>query len=164
MLAPRTTVDLDAYPDLVVVYLGMRANTLRGLVRLLRVGPQIDAAVAAGPDGLLRHERILFGLFPLHVGMRQYWRDPEALERFTRAEPHRTWWSAFGKDPRHNGLWHEASYRRGGMEALYTSMPNVGLASFAPTVPATGRMFSARQRAGLPGQAAAPVVAEADVA
>ena len=31
----RRTVDLSAYPDLVVIYLGMRVNTLTGLKTLL---------------------------------------------------------------------------------------------------------------------------------
>jgi len=35
----RHTVDLSAYPDLVVVYLGMRVNALSGLKRLLGLGP-----------------------------------------------------------------------------------------------------------------------------
>jgi hypothetical protein len=52
----RTTVDLSAYPDLVVIYLGMRVNSLRGLKTLMRLGPAIKSAVAAKPDGLLLHE------------------------------------------------------------------------------------------------------------
>ena len=46
----RCTVDLTAYPDLVVIYLGMLANNLRGLWTLLRTGPEIDRAVAELPD------------------------------------------------------------------------------------------------------------------
>jgi hypothetical protein len=30
----RRTVDLSAFPDLVVIYLGMRVNELRGLIDL----------------------------------------------------------------------------------------------------------------------------------
>ena len=33
MAVERRTVDLSAYPDLVVIYLGMRINALRGLKR-----------------------------------------------------------------------------------------------------------------------------------
>ncbi|MGO9323229.1 MAG: hypothetical protein ACLP07_01595 [Terracidiphilus sp.] len=36
----RRTVDLSAYPDLVVVYLGMRVNRLTGLKTLFGFGPQ----------------------------------------------------------------------------------------------------------------------------
>jgi hypothetical protein len=97
MKAIRQTVDLSAYPDLVVVYLGMTVNVLTGVKTLLGFGPKIEGSVAARPDGLLLHENIFYSLSPLHVGMRQYWRDFESLERFTRAEPHREWWKQFCK-------------------------------------------------------------------
>jgi hypothetical protein len=68
----RTTVDLSAYPDLVVIYLGMRVNSPRGLKTLLRLGRGIKAAVAAKPVGLLLHEGLMFSLWPVHTGIRQY--------------------------------------------------------------------------------------------
>ncbi|MFF5075699.1 monooxygenase family protein [Actinoplanes sp. NPDC000266] len=37
----RQTVDLSSYPDLAVVYLGMRVNRLYGLRTLMGYGPQI---------------------------------------------------------------------------------------------------------------------------
>jgi hypothetical protein len=67
----RQTVDLSAYPDLVVVYLGMTVNALTGVKTLLGFGLKIDS-VAARPDGLLLHENIFYSFFPLHFGMRQY--------------------------------------------------------------------------------------------
>jgi Domain of unknown function (DUF4188) len=88
MKALRQTVDLSAYPDLVVVYLGMTVNMLTGLKTLLGFGPKIEGSVAARPDGLLLHENMFYSLFPLHLGMRQYWRDFDSLERFTRTDPH----------------------------------------------------------------------------
>ena len=91
----RRTVDLSSYPDLMVVYLGMRVNALAGLKTVLGFGPRIADSVRANPDGLLLHENLLFSIIPLHVGMRQYWRDFESLERWTRSEPHRAWWKAF---------------------------------------------------------------------
>src|ERR1700755_2037176 len=94
----RATVDLSAYPDLVVIYLGMRAEAFRGLFRIAKLGPQIQKSVAAKPDGLLHHEQLFFGLFPLHVGMRQYWRDFESLEKWVRTMPHQGWWVDFLKD------------------------------------------------------------------
>jgi hypothetical protein len=39
--ATRTTVDLSAYPDLVVIYLGMRAEEPRGIETIQTLGPQI---------------------------------------------------------------------------------------------------------------------------
>jgi hypothetical protein len=38
------TVDLSAYPELVVIYLGMRVRTFPGIKTLLGLGPQIDKA------------------------------------------------------------------------------------------------------------------------
>ena len=60
----RQTVDLSNYPDLVVIYLGMRVNRLTGLKTLFGFGPQISASVDASPDGLLLHENFVFSLFP----------------------------------------------------------------------------------------------------
>jgi hypothetical protein len=75
MKVERQTVDLSGYPDLVVVYLGMRVSKPRGLKRLLGLGPQIQRSWKEQPDGLLLHEDIVWSLIPPHVGMRQYWRD-----------------------------------------------------------------------------------------
>src|ERR1700693_6215622 len=128
MKALRQTVDLSAYPDLVVVYLGMTVNMLTGVKTLFGFGPKIEGSVAARPDGLLLHENIFYSLFPLHVGMRQYWRDFESLERFTGAEPHREWWKQFLQDTGGTGFWHELYSARGGFEAIYTDalvLPNI---------------------------------------
>jgi hypothetical protein len=65
----RRTVDLSAYPDLVVIYLGMRVNAMTGLKTLFGFGPKIANAVAAAPEGLLVHETMLYSLFPPHFGM-----------------------------------------------------------------------------------------------
>jgi len=91
----RRTVDLSAYPDLVVIYLGMRVNRITGIKMLLGIGPQISSSAAARPDGLLRHENVIYSLFPMHIGMRQYWRDPSSLLQWTRSDPHRQWWQNF---------------------------------------------------------------------
>ena len=162
----RTTVDLSAYPDLVVIYLGMRVNSLRGLKTLLRMGPGINAAVAAKPDGLLLHEDLMFSLWPVHVGMRQYWRDFESLETWARSTmPHQRWWKDFLRDPGGTGFWHETYFRRGGFEAIYDDIPTpLGMMKFAPNQDARGPMFSARQRIETPGEASAPPpVGEAEI-
>jgi hypothetical protein len=157
----RETVDLSGYPNLVVIYLGMRVNTLTGLKTLFGMGSNIAAAVEAKPDGLLRHENFLFSL--RHAGMRQYWRDFESLERWTRSDPHKIWWQKFLKDSGGTGFWHETYFLRGGMEAVYLdTKPPIGLGSFAPRNAPRGSMFSARKRAGLSGDGAtsAPVKEE----
>ena len=155
-------MDLSQYPDLVVIYLGMRVNRWFGFKRLLGLGPQIQKAAAAQPDGLLLHENLFFSL--RHLGMRQYWRDWESLERWTRSEPHRRWWTQFLKDSGGTGFWHETYFMRGGMEAIYDDVPRpVGMMNFAPNQAARGAMFSARKRAGLAGEShgAPPVSDEA---
>lgn len=148
----RETVDLSQYPDLVVIYLGMRVNALTGFKTLMGFGPRISAAVNANPDGLLLHENLLYSL--RHFGMRQYWRDFDSLEAWSRSEPHRDWWRQFLRDSGGTGFWHETYMRRGGIEAVYIDMgAPVGLMRFAPAEPARGTMFSARNRAGVPGEA-----------
>jgi hypothetical protein len=156
----RTTVDLSQYPDLVVIYLGMRVNVLAGIKTLIGFGPKISKSVEAKPDGLLLHEPILYSL--RHLGMRQYWRDFESLEKWSRSEPHRLWWQEFLRDTGGTGFWHETYFKRGGMEAVYMNMTSpVGFLRFAPAMPARGTMFSARKRAGIPGEAAAaPAIRE----
>ena len=153
----RETVDLSQYPDLVVIYLGMRVNTFTGVKTVFGFGPKISAAVQAKPDGLLLHENLFYSL--RHVGMRQYWRDFESLEGWSRSEPHRLWWRDFLRNSGGTGFWHETYFRRGGVEAVYIDMHTpTGLARFAPVEDAMGTMFSARKRAGRPGEAAAPSV------
>lgn len=156
----RQTVDLSQYPDLVVIYLGMRVNRLTGLKTLAGFGPKISGSVAARPDGLLLHENIIYSLFPMHIGMRQYWRDMESLMSWTRSEPHRQWWKNFLQNSRGTGFWHETYLMRGGMEAIYDDVPKpVGFMRFAPVMPARGPMFGAAHRvAGV--SAKEPVISE----
>jgi hypothetical protein len=147
----RETVDLSAYPDLVVIYLGMRVNAFAGVKTLLGFGPRISKAVALKPDGLLLHEDVFYSL--RHFGMRQYWRDFESLEAWSRSEPHRHWWQQFLRDSGGTGFWHETYLRRGGVEAVYVGMESpTGMARFAPVAPARGPMFSARTRSEHGGQ------------
>jgi len=145
----RQTVDLSSYPDLVVIYLGMRVNRITGMKTLFGFGPKISASAAAQPDGLLRHENIVYSLFPMHVGMRQYWRDTESLLKWTRSDPHRQWWQSFLKDAGGTGFWHETYFHQGGMEAIYDDVKvPLGFRAFAPVLPARGPMFGAARRGG----------------
>jgi len=156
----RQTVDLSGFPDLVVVYLGMRVNRMTGIKTLMGFGPKISSSVAAKPDGLLRHENLIYSLFPMHAGMRQYWRDMDSLLKWTRSEPHRQWWQSFLKDAGGTAFWHETYCRRGGFEAIYDDVPQpIGMMGFAPVVVARGPMFGAAARAGQ-GTDAKPVLSE----
>src|SRR5215831_9179133 len=159
----RKTVDLSAYPDLIVILLGMRVNRITGLRTLLGFGPQISNSVSAQPDGLLRHENLIISFFPMHLGFRQYWRDLPALLSWTRSDPHRQWWKDFLKNSGGTGFWHEAYFRRGGMEGIYDDIPQpLGFSAFAPVISARGPMFGSAVRAGQQ-PAAPPVVAEKDL-
>jgi hypothetical protein len=158
----RLTVDLSAYPDLIVIYLGMRVNHMRGLKRAMGLGPQIGKSVAERPDGLLLHES--FWLSLRHTGMRRYWRDFESLEAWTRSEPHRRWWKEFLRDSGGTGFWHETYSARGGIEAIYDDMTEpAGMMKFAPLKPAHGRLFDARSRLEREGKAPPPVYTESEL-
>ncbi len=106
----RNTVDLSSYPDLVVIYLGMKVRTWRGLRTLISFGRKISAAVDPKPQGLLLHEAILYSLVPIHTGMRQYWRDFQSLESWARSLPHQEWWKDFWQDSGGTGFWHETYF------------------------------------------------------
>jgi hypothetical protein len=147
----RRTVNLSAYPDLIVVYLGLRVNAITGIKKALGLGPQIAKSVSDKPDGLLLHEDLLFSLFPPHLGMRQYWRDFESLERWTRSAPHRQWWKDFLRESGGTGFWHETYSIRGGIEAIYDDMPNkAAKRSGAPTC------LTSRCSESIPGRRARP--------
>lgn len=159
----RETVDLSDYPDLVVIYLGMRVTAPRGMRTLATAGRRIRQSVVAGADGLLRHESVVYSLVPPHLGMRQYWRDFDALERWARSDPHRTWWTELLADSGGTSFWHETYFARGGMEAIYIDLDArpLGFGAFAPRRPARKSMFSARHRLGVAGpDAAAEVLSE----
>jgi hypothetical protein len=152
MRTERLTVDLDKYPDLVVIYLGMTAHNAEGAAALAALGPGIEAAVAAQPDGLLAHDNLGFSDNPPSGMFRQYWRDFESLEKWVRLSPHMDWWKDFLRDPKGTEFWHETYSLRGGIEAIYDNVQApLGLLSFAPSHPARGPMFSARQRLARPG-------------
>lgn len=144
----RATVDLSAYPDLVVIYLGMRVEEPRGYETLQTLGPQIQAVADEAPDGLLLHETLTYSAEPLHTGMRQYWRDFEALEAWSLTLPHKKWWTDYLRDRGGTSFWHETYFRSGGFESMYVDCGDgpVGLMRIAPPVPAQGPMLSARQR------------------
>jgi hypothetical protein len=158
MRSERRTPDLSDFPDLVVIYLGMKVRSPRGIKTLISFGPKIQKSVAEKPDGLLLHENMVFSLFPLHAGMRQYWRDFESLERWSRTGTHKQWWQKFLRDTGGTGFWHELYVRNGEMEGAFIDVEKTGLTGFAPTAPSRGTMFSARRRLRRSGEEALPSV------
>jgi hypothetical protein len=147
----------------VVIYLGMKVNSPKGLATLISFGPKIRKSVHAHPDGLLRHENLLFSLFPPHAGMRQYWRDFDSLGRWARSLPHRQWWQQFRKDRNSTGFWHETYFRGGQIEPVYIDMPQIGLARTAPNTPARGSLLSARRLGMREGNELPPGIAEEEL-
>jgi len=163
MSVSRTTVDLSDYPHLVVITLGMKANNLRGLRTMRGLAAEIRASVQARPDGLLHHDTLTVSQWPVHRLLRQYWRDTDAMERWTRSLPHSGWWRRYLKDTEGTTFYHELYERGGGMEGIYVNMAEpVGMMHFAPVIAARGPMFSFRGRVGQRGGQPA-VVAEQEL-
>ena len=159
----RLTVDLSKFPRLVVIYLGMRVNRVTGLKTLIGFGPQIAKSAVERPEGLLSHESMIYSVFPMHVVLRQYWRDIESLLQWSRSEPHRQWWREFLRDSGGTGFWHETYLMEGGMEAIYDDVPDaIGFMRFASALPARGTMFGTAQRAAK-GNGRDPVVSEKEL-
>jgi hypothetical protein len=80
--------------------------------------------------------------------MRQYWRDFDALESWSRTLPHKAWWSEYLRDRGGTSFWHETYFRRGGIETMFVDTgETIGLSRVAPAVRAEGPMFAARARA-----------------
>ena len=81
--------------------------------------------------------------------MRQYWRDLEALEAWTRTLPHKAWWSEYLRDRGGTSFWHETYFRRGGIETMFVDTgETIGLSRPSRRrCRAEGPMFAARARA-----------------
>jgi hypothetical protein len=132
MCVKRQTVDLSAYPDLIVIYLGMRVHSLRGLLRLAKLGPQIRQSWQQRPRGSAAA------------------RGPDLLA-FSAACGHA---AVLARLRLSGGL--GARRPASQVVAVYDGdLGALGLASFAPIVPAKGPLFGARSRL-YPGEATPP--------
>jgi len=146
----RFTADIEG--DFVVFIIGARPNPLR-LVRGLRdlggrkggMQAMLDHLVADPSKGLLGYEQLGIGTWV------QYWRSFEHLEAFAKNQddPHLATWRRYfkrvGKSGR-TGIWHETFLvRDGDFEAIYTNMPDFGLAK-ASSVVSVGESVGARSR------------------
>ena len=136
------TPDFSDHPDLTVMFLGMKATSLRGLFTLLtmRARSPISKSIMNRPHGLLYAENtIMFSLWPIHIGMRWYWRDQQCMIDWSQSMPHRGWWQAFSTNTRGTSFWHETYFMRGGMEAMYFNIESpTGLQAFLPMKKLTG--------------------------
>lgn len=149
----RVTVELQDCPDLIVIYLGMQAVSPRGLVTLMRTGYDVWKMLQSKPEGMLRHETVFTvnGFFSLSwsFGFRQYWRSFDDLELWARKSVHAEWWRKMVQDTGGTMIWHETYSMQGGIDAIWggtSRVENLGLAQFAPVIPAVGSSYSARKR------------------
>jgi hypothetical protein len=91
----RMTDDLSAYPDLVVIYLGMRVDEARGL-DAPAVAPEIRRLSRRSRTGCCCTEpHVLRGAAARR--MRRLAR-PGGARSLTRTLPHRAWWSEYLRD------------------------------------------------------------------
>jgi Monooxygenase af470-like len=154
-----------AYTDepFVVFIIGMRINRFFSLrkwtfgaasfVRML-----ID--LRRNPEkGYLGGQQIIY---PRGIGMIQYWRSFEDLERFARSQTdlHVPVWRRYnqmvGSDGSF-GIWHESYLvQPGAYEAIYDNMPAFGLGTVMNHSPAIGRRETARRRLGGESEPAVP--------
>jgi hypothetical protein len=148
----RITASIEG--DFVVFLIGMRINRLwrpdLWAPVAMAMGVMLKELHAAGPDsGFLGHQTL--GAF----NMAQYWRSFDHLETYARATDRAHWpaWVAFNRRMRSSrgavGIWHETYLvPPGRYEAIYSGMPDFGLAKAAGRVPVTESAAAARDRIG----------------
>ncbi|MBW4688519.1 MAG: DUF4188 domain-containing protein [Komarekiella atlantica HA4396-MV6] len=149
----RFTAEIDE--PFVVFLIGMRINkffafskwipTARAMSPMLR-------SLQQNPDkGFLGGETFIYWR---GVGLLQYWRSFEDLERFARnpSDPHLEAWQRFNRAIGADGsvgIWHETYLiEPGRYKAIYGNMPVFGLAAATKHVPAMERRETARRRLG----------------
>jgi hypothetical protein len=162
VMAGRYTAQSDE--PFVVFLIGMRVNRFfsfrKWVPTALAMGPMLRTLYKHPEKGFLGGQTFYYWR---GVGLVQYWRSFEDLERFARSddEPHMGAWRRFNRAVGYKdgsvGIWHE-SYLvgPGRYEVVYGNMPVFGLAAATAHVPATGRRETARRRLGGAGEPAVP--------
>lgn len=147
----------------VVFLIGMRVNRLFALHKWLPTSRAMSRMLRVLRDhpekGFLSGELILYGR---GIGLIQYWRSFDDLERFARepSDPHVDAWKRFNRVIGADGtvgFWHESYLvdpRR--FEAVYGNMPVFGVAAATTHLPAVGRRETARARLGGHSEPAVP--------
>jgi hypothetical protein len=149
----RYTAETDE--PFVVFLIGMRFNRLWAIHKwwpIFTAMPRMLEALQAEPgSGLLGYQNFLY---PGGVGVIQYWRSYEALDRFARSpdEMHLEAWKRFNRAVGADGsvgIWHETYLVGAGQyECIYGNMPRFGLAKATAHGPVVGRRETARGRLG----------------
>jgi hypothetical protein len=151
--------------DFVVFLIGARLNKPWLAVKsLVDLGGRRHGMQAMLEDLMAHPEKGLLGYRMGFATIVQYWRSFEHLEAFARdpGDLHRpTWLNWYRRDPQgRTGIWHETFLVRAGeYEAIYSDVPEQGLAAAGRAVPLTGSS-SARfrlRRAGDVAPAEVPV-------
>jgi len=155
----------------VVFLIGMRINRFfafrKWIPTALAMGPMLRTLFQHPEKGFLGGELIFYWR---GVGLIQYWRSFEDLEKFARnrEDPHLRAWQRFNKAIGTDGsvgIWHETYLvEPGHYEAVYGNMPVFGLASATRHVPALGRRETARRRLGGENEPAVPTPSPVEVA
>ncbi|MEH2278202.1 MAG: DUF4188 domain-containing protein [Nostoc sp.] len=147
----------------VVFLIGMRINKFFAFSKWIptarAMSPMLGSLNQNPEKGFLGGETFVYWR---GVGLIQYWRSFEDLERFARnpADAHLKAWQNFNQAIGADGsvgIWHETYLiEPGRYEAVYGNMPVFGLAAATKHVPAMGRKETARRRLGGDGELAVP--------
>src|SRR5262249_5038062 len=154
LIPGRFTAQTDE--PFVVFLIGMRVNKLfafRKWVPTARaMGPMLRSLFTHPEKGFLGAQSFIYRR---GIGMIQYWRSLEDLERFARGaeNTHMEAWRRFNKAVGYSdgsvGIWHESYLiEPSKYEVRYGHMPFFGLAAATNAVPARGRLETARRRLG----------------
>ncbi len=147
----RFTAEIDG--PFVVFMIGMRINKFLAFSKWVPVTQAMGLmlrSLANDPEsGYLGGEPFLY---PSGIGMIQYWRSADDLERFARLpkETHMKAWQRFNKAVGKDGsvgIWHETYLvAAGAYEAIYANMPRFGLSAATRHAPVGKRGETARER------------------
>ncbi|MEH2453805.1 DUF4188 domain-containing protein [Nostoc sp.] len=147
----------------VVFLIGMRINKFFAFSKWIptarAMSPMLRSLNQNAEKGFLGGETFVYWR---GVGLIQYWRSFEDLERFARnpADAHLEAWQRFNQAIGADGsvgIWHETYLiEPGKYEAVYGNMPVFGLAAATKHVPAMGQRETARRRLGGDGEPAVP--------
>ncbi len=137
----------------VVFIIGMRINRLlavhKWLPTVAAMFPMLQTLRRSADRGCLHTEYILFWR---GMGVLQYWRSFDDLERFAAdsRDPHQPAWADYNRRVGADGtvgVFHESYLvQPGSYETLYGNMPLFGLAAATRHIPAAGRRARARGR------------------
>lgn len=150
--------------DFVIFLIGARVNRPWLLASsFLDLGGRRHGMGAMLEDLMAHPEKGLLGYRMGFSTIVQYWRSFEQLEAFARdpGDLHRpAWLNWYRRDPQgRTGIWHETFLVRAGeYEAIYSDVPEQGLAAAGRAVPLTGTS-SARLRLRRGAETPAPAPA-----